>query len=442
MKIWKSTTLIFIMNSLSNTLNLKGLSLLVAGLFFFSCRQENHDLKLPGEAELPSNTIYSDTFSVDLSSVLVLDDYVTSNPYRNGASYIMTGGYQDALLGNTKVNAFSQLQLSQEYVDLSDIIIDSSYLELDYNYAYGDTNQTQTLEVYQLTSAIDASVSYFANSTEPTYSGLLGSASFKARPVTSTNIRIPISDNTFLTSIINGPKNNASFVNDVKGLAFIPVDNNGAIIRINLSSSLSRLFIYYKQSNVSKVYELNFTGKRYFTVHQDRSATGLSSLVNGYDAINSALTSNNSYIQSGTGLRTKVTFPYLDKFIAEKGNIYIHKAELVFPLSSVSGPDSTYLVKAGSDGHVTFTNSYVNTVQNDASAVNGYVFTQYATRTDNAYTFQLRAYLQSLVYNEISNHGLLLTPTKNNVEFTSGVFNNQDAVSGQVKLKIYYTSNK
>lgn len=441
MKILKSITSIFIMNSLPNTLNSKGLILLLSGLLFFSCKKDNSTLQLPGDPELPANTLYSDTFSVKLSSVLVYNDFVTTNPNKSGVQYLMVGGFQSSDFGTTLIKSYVQMKLAKQYVDLSDATIDSVFVELDYNYYFGDSTQSQTLDVYQLDQAIENDEKYYINSTEPAYSNLLGSKTFNAKPNSGENIRIPISNTAFVNSIVNGPKNNVDFLAQFYGLAFVPGGNTGIAARINLSSSLSGLFVYYKQNGENKTYTLTLKNDRYHTVAQDRSLTSLTSLVNEYDEIASESVSNKSFFQAGTGVRTKISFPYLDKLISEKGDIYIHKAELFIPAQGSNLPDSLYLIKLNTDGSVAYTSGFVSTVQNDISAVNGIVNTQYSKfyNLDLAYKFQIRSYLQGLVYGELPNNGLILTTSKNNLQFNGGYLNNQNAASDQIKLRLYYT---
>ncbi|MCU0429166.1 MAG: DUF4270 domain-containing protein [Cytophagaceae bacterium] len=428
------------MNSLPNWL-IKGLLVCSAGLIFFSCKKDNSTLKLPGESEIPANTLVSDTFSVQISSALVYSDFFTENLVRQNNAYLMVGGMQNATFGNCKLQAFVQLKLNTPFADLSGAVLDSSVLELDYDYAYGDTLQSQNLSVYALDQGFNTETTYRINSPSLSYSTLLGSKSFKATPATGTNIRIPISNSTYVNAILNGPKNNGDFVQQFKGIALVAPKDSGAVIRLNLSSSLSRLFIYYKQNGVSKTYSLTLSNERYYNLSVDRSLSPLSGLAGEYSSVPSSSASNKTYYQGITGLRTKISFPEIEKLTSKLGNIFIHKAELVIPASGSNKADSLFLVKSNANGEIIVTNGLVATIQQSERSVDDFIYTQFSPYYSNegVYKFQLGKYLQSIIYNELDNHALYLTPTKNSLEIDGGFLVDQSIPSSGIKLKIYYT---
>src|SRR6478609_1092124 len=132
-------------------------------LSLLSCHKNGGDVPSPG-ITMNANTIYVDTFSVEMSTVLI-DSLVTST-----ASRMLAGSYIDADLG--KVTASSYFQLSLNGIDVDgdghediiaagtvDPVYDSLVLVLPYSYSYGDNTQNQTFHI----NRVNQTMNYVAN---------------------------------------------------------------------------------------------------------------------------------------------------------------------------------------------------------------------------------------------------------------------------------------
>ena len=104
------------------------------------------------------NVSFTDTLTIDAHSQRV-DSVGTSRLLQN-----LLGSHYDPVFGTTTASFYTQLRLSQNDVNFgSNPVCDSIILTLDYNAFYGDSNQTQTIKVYQLDEDIFYDSTYYSN---------------------------------------------------------------------------------------------------------------------------------------------------------------------------------------------------------------------------------------------------------------------------------------
>jgi hypothetical protein len=170
----------------------------------------------------------------------------------------------------------------------------------------------------------------------------------------------------------------------------------------------------------------------------------LANLVKSGDKISSLKTNNLTYVQSGTGIVTKIDLPYLSK-LRGNNDIAVNKAELVFQggdnidlgrtlgqLSLVESDGANrplrnsyglkYFVAEGGSG--------VQTASYNASA--------------NTYSFNVTTIMQALLTGNKANMGFLLTPAvsadaSGNAKISSESVRFIPLNALKAKLKIYYS---
>jgi hypothetical protein len=389
--------------------------------------------------------------------VLISDSINTTNvsiaangnsPY---ASVMMTGAYTDPLFGKISVEAYSRLLLSTEYVELPDATADSAFLYLSYSYFYGNNWLPQTLNVYALEEDIRTDVQYFSNSAPLAHTTLLGTITFNASSDTAAQIRIKLNNtNGFLQTVLEASKNNNGFQNEIKGIVLSPGTPDGAIIRIDGNSVNTALQIYYTQYGQSNIYTLNMTSgaHKFYRVIADRSGTELSSLVNNYDSINTAsLPSRRCYIQACTGLRTRLSFPYLKNLREVFPNIAVIKGELSVAPAPGTGyypPNYTVLLMrtdetgkilknpAGSiyyvqpDDYVQYNNTAINIITLDS----------------NQYSIPVKSYIQSVLIGQVPNNKIILSPGLLYTDINRITISDNGNPSLPLKLRLYFTTIK
>lgn len=426
----------------------------ISAFFIVSCDDpDDIGLSLQEQDDI-LNAKLIDTVSVNTTTVL-LNDINTST-----VQVLLTGAYDDVNFGNIVSNAYFEILLSTENPDFgSNPICDSIKLFLDYNgYFYGDTTESQTLEVYKLTEQMDDDSSYTVNSTLNVDPTILGNtdAGFLARPNTGDSIiEISLSSAYGDEIIAASGTTNDIFVQTINGLSLRPTAGNydGAVLGF-LAASGSKVVLYYHNDAGNATYELAINGnsQRFNNIVADRSATALSGLTSEGDNISTSITSNQGYFQSGTGLVTKLTFPHLQKLSDSLGTIAINRAELIiYPVDgTINGEHDesplflTMYISDGSNAILENSEGTPQIVPNDIFTASGGVGLKEFNfdESSGTYKFRITQYVQDLIYGNQDNNGVFLVPTINSTRVSRCLFYDQQNLvnpSKAMKLLLYYT---
>lgn len=281
--------------------------------------------------------------------VLYYNSHAIEAPQIN--SY-QTGYYPYA--GDTNaVASYSLYELTQNF-GLSRLKNQSSQTGLPLPYFYASNTQ----EIY--TDNFGPQTGYLFNTSKLAYNPgtLLSTTRFRPRPRTksirinsdktvandSIVFRLPdtlgrkwynyavAKDSRFQLGTNGAPDGN--FVSFFKGLTIVPANANGAILSFN--PKYSHLRVYYKNSVNGTLVEtykefpvtLPASNPSLFNhISADRTGTPFAG-VKPFTAIPSEKTNNLSYVQAGTGLMTRIEFPYLNTFITTHPGLVINRAEL------------------------------------------------------------------------------------------------------------------
>lgn len=417
-------------------------SILFSLIILNSCKE--NELDLPGSGRNNSiNSFYTDTLTLEASTVSTYDSIISSQ-----ANVLMAGAYQDAY-GIVRHKAFTQLRLTEENKNLSAFTPDSVRLELKYTYAYGDTTNSQTLEVFKLNnSGINKDVTYYTHSGSPAFeSGALGSLSFQARPVSAGRVRIPL-NNTYGSELLNASNNNQDgFLSSIKGLAILPSTDNGSILRISINDPETRVLVYYKEGSETKTatYSINTNCARYYTTETDLSGTLFSSINAKGNELDIENSNNLGLAQCGTGIKVRVRIPYLTKLISENPNavVLLNKAELVMPVYNANDGKSTAqtfsllrgagpnVIKKYEAGVAWFVQADgVLPTFNSSAAFGNY------NQSNQEYRIYFTTYMQALLRGEIDDDGFFITPLYNVGQAERIILKGPN---GGMKLRLYFT---
>ncbi|MDR6562700.1 MULTISPECIES: DUF4270 family protein [unclassified Arcicella] len=453
--------------------------------------------------------LYTDTLTVDASTVLLdsIASYSTSN--------LLVGRLIDPTLGAVQATAYFQISNLTADTIRSNVDTagrsnvkwitypsknDSIRLILPYSFVQGDTLQNQSFKVYQLasTATLDPTTVYYNNSTgpalNPTPIGQLNNV--KIRPIRDKRViqgttgkfdslRIPITEPSFvkfLESQRDIAKTEAlvgtGFKEIVRGLALVSESNNNAAILGFASGGVQmQLYYHYKytytvrnsantsdstvtvdttKSNNFYVAITNADGTsfnaRFNKITPTRTGTTISKLTKATDILPASQTNNEAYLQSGTGVAIKVTFPSLLK-LKENKDIAINKAQLILePKGNPAGytyPSDLILVETTPANRPLRTTT---TGDGSFSFVLGEGTTaSYASRT-NEYSFNVTSSLQNILAGRKKNIGWMIAPTLFATNSTTGARGpvlgksvlNPDVTRAifdrnNIKLKVYYT---
>jgi hypothetical protein len=433
--------------------------LLLLAAVFFSC-EDPKDIGLDLQPQNQDfGVFFTDTITVVTTTVLV-DSVRTSN-----SPYLLAGRYLDSKLGPIAAKSFFQVRYGSTAYNLGDApVFDSLVLFLDYVYEYGNTGRFQNLYVHQLQDSIQRKTYY--NYDEAGYSlnpvGKKEQFAAKLSSDSLSNLTIRLNENLGQNLMGFSGQEESEFLKAFYGLALIGApDDNGAIIGINPSVSTSnagtklRLYYHNGTSTTPVFYDFYLDGRNYVNI---KNETPLAGLQNPYDAISSANTNEETFVQAGIGLMTRIEFPYIQK-LNEKGRIAINRTELeILPVegtqvNSVNFPPILTLYKSGTDKKIP-TNSptlLFDPLIKDFSRANNF---QQASQkasynaTSKSYAFSISEYINSILNEGSSVKALYLSVPSAELGLSSAsyehsvgrlVIGSNNHPNTPIKLKLYYT---
>lgn len=460
------------------------LTLLISLFIFSSCNKSNTiGLDLD-----PNNAIQGkliDTLSI--ATTTVADDPVTTyfgTGTGNPARYPL-GFLNDPALGTSTADLALSVGTPQNtsYTFGTNPTIDSAVLVLPYSTQfYGDTTSSvYTVNVYQMNKNIDNETSFLSNRNwDVDNTHIRGTYSGKIKPTTPFKINSIVAgkadtlksvapqmriklDNSFIQQNIANLStaqllNRPSFTNVFKGLYLkATATGTGGMMFFNLATDSSKLEVYYKRQNATTTTAID-TVRADFTVKTGSGPisakvahTWSTDVQAQLDAPAQQFTT--TYLQPLAGLRTKVRFPTLKKFLtAVGGRVVINKAELVIDLSSSSDavfPALSNLVLyrydiAGQRALVPDNNPITSSTSGGDPRAATQFFTYDSTKKQ--YKFILTAYLQDLLDGKTVDYGTFIAPSAPEYSIAPSIstanrsiiaaFNN---TTNRLKLNIYYT---
>lgn len=357
-------------------------------------------------------TEFTDT--VTLQAYSVIEDSI--NTTQSTADIL--GHLSDPVFGNSSAGIYAQLALSGSSVNFgTDPAIDSIILTLQLSSHYGDTNSLVGIRIHQLTEKLDETANYYQTSTvayDPTplnYS-LTG---YRIQPNTSVivdtsiynaHLRIRLSQ-SFGQYLLNHQDDlNNNFSEFLKGLYMEAVSHTGEcgyMLITSLNSALSGVTLYYHNSNeTGKRYTLAFSEKSMRFTHFDHDYNASTDNAFRQEVLQNQTSVGNDilFVQGGGGVKTRITFPYLEQTFAQFNNrVVIHRAELV--ITNVS-PLEKYLVQPAmltvqgiskSNGATRFL------PDDDYYTSTSYFGGSYDSKTGE-YRFRITKYVQQLILGE------------------------------------------
>ena len=314
---------------------------LLTCILLTSCKDEHSSI---GEDILGNlvDTEFTDTITLQAYSVLE-DTINTTNTSAN-----ILGHISDPVFGKSSAGIYTQLALSGSAVNFgSRPAIDSVILTLQLSGYYGDTNSNVGIRVHQLYEALDSETKYYQTSTvnyDPTplnysltgYSIRPNSSIVVDTNVLGAHLRIRLSDQ-FGQYLLNHQDDLNNRLKDfLKGFYIEAVShtgNEGYMLITNMTSALSGMTLYYhNDENQPQRYTLSCSENSVRFTHFDHA---YSTSVNP-DFIQEVLQGQTTlgekvlFVQGGGGVKTRITFPYLENTFAQYDNrVVIHRAELV-----------------------------------------------------------------------------------------------------------------
>lgn len=410
-------------------------ALLICFLVFSKCAKID-DISLAGVPEsLNVNSI--DTFQVELGTFL-LDPLPTA-----ATGNLLLGAYKDEFIGTTQMYSYfrlSQPTLESEFEE--NIRFDSVTMDLKYNgYFYGDTTKMLDLSLHQLNQPLEkrelpialeddeypvfvSSASLFSDQTFDYNANPLAKIRFAPKPTASTDSVTLKLDYSFGKELFDlavskdGKMTNADEFQDyLKGFLIKTNANAEAIIGFKDSIDLVLHYSYENQKNGERIsqkikFSLNEKDYQFNAVETDRSGTILNEIGHENKELNSKKTNGRTFIQSSSGIVTRLRFPTIRTSIGD-GTTIINRATLSIETDQAVGLSSPIdtLILMNANRYGTPTSLLTNLSGITASAAY-YANTNATVTSKGSYVFDITDYINSLIksssYNE--SESLILAP--------------------------------
>jgi hypothetical protein len=352
------------------------LTVLAVALFFFSCEDETSILGFKKPSKFRVNYV-----DIPLGSdVLLLDSLRTSNFSSTGeTNRLLVGRYTDDQFGEVSSTAITQFFTTNGSRTLlkEGAQFDSVSIELRFDfYNYGSRAPSiQTISVHEVEKEliIDSLNYYFNKSHTPYNPTPLGTKSFAIAPATfdelieenasdTVTINFPLNydfgkrifdsavrNRDAVTSLDTTFANVRPFVKEFKGIAIVP-QTADKLFGINPMTTETRIILHYHDATTDSLrLNLSFIGLiNYNEIIANRGSTELAGLTQYSQPFDPG---NMRYVQSGTGVTTRLDFLKFYEFVDADSNalMIVNSAELFLgtpEASSVLAPINTLSIRA------------------------------------------------------------------------------------------------
>ncbi|MDD5506945.1 MAG: DUF4270 domain-containing protein [Bacteroidales bacterium] len=420
--------------------------ILLLSSFFLSCKKDPQTLGYDLVENNPLEVVFCDTVTVVAYSEV--EDSVRTDE----TTYSLLGSLYDPVFGKTSASVFTQISLSSTNPDFgTNPQCDSLVFSLQYTGYYGDTTTVQTIRLYEITESLFLDSTYYSSHMVAYDAVELASYTFAPHPNDSVLIDTtyyephlrftmpPALGNKILTAPSTALDSISSFKEYFKGLAILPDDvatgpGMGSLLYFNFYANISRINLYYhndEKDSLSYRIALNATSNARF-VHFDhygyQQADDLfrQQILLGDTALGNSLL----YLQSTSGVKTRIEFPYLMNLVGDN-NIAINEAQLIVynqdPQSVYPPPQELALY--GTNDSTLF---YLPDQSEDADYFDG-------KYNEPRYRFRISRYIQETLLGDQSNIGLYLFTTGASINANRVVLYGTGTSGNRMKLRLIYT---
>jgi hypothetical protein len=449
---------------------------LLISLFILSACNNPDNIGLEVDPDYAVNGVLTEASAITTRTVA--EDTVNTTALKK----YPLGYMKDPVFGTTEANVALSLTLPANNQTFgTNPVLDSAVLVLKYADFYGDSLQSRyQIDVHQLQTPLNANVAYSNRSIFGFNNTVIGTKSVRVSFKDSVkvteivtgkadvqknkapHIRIPISSSFITSNFLQGtPANFAdmtAFTNFIKGL-YVTVNKSqstgsGGVMFLDLASdNISGLEIYYKSQNGTAI----DTTMLNFKIQATAIAPVASNIIHNYAGTPVETQLNNpnqqfstTYVQGLGGLRTKVSFPDLNK-LKELGSITINKADLIIDVEGGAAPFTP------SPRLILYRTDIANQRQpvpdlssSDARAVLEGVFGGFYNSTSKRYTFSLTSYVQDIVSGKLKQYDTFIAPADIAADRVTAIFpsaitagrsilGSKDNPLYKMKLNIIYT---
>ncbi|MEM6297547.1 MAG: DUF4270 family protein [Bacteroidota bacterium] len=392
------------------------------------------------------NTLFTDTMTVK-TELVTIDSVRTDN-----AATFLVGSVQDPDFGNYEAQSFFKINMgTRDSISfLSDdgeiAKIDSVVFILALDDTYGDTTQTVELGLFPLlpNQGFEDTVTYYQFNRFDSEVNPIVTLSYPEGLTDDRRLRVFL-DSSFIADNItdDGILFNEELKEDFEQFVLRTTSPETSRSILSFNRELSRLVAYYSfDGDTSSSAAVLFLNKRFTNITYDFSEGSPFPELADNQVIP---TNGRTYVQAGTGITTRVTFPNLKAFLPDV-EYRIHRAELrMLPVEGTisedfTPPASLFLFRSDEEGNIARA-SGGSELAIPFEGVSGQAASfRYNTNGQNYGDVNITQYLQRLLDEETENNGIILGPTNNESTVRRAIFQDGDPFNpNPIQLRVYYT---
>ncbi|MHA8049491.1 DUF4270 family protein [Aquirufa sp. ROCK-SH2] len=405
---------------------------------------------------------YTDTLTIKSSTVQI------DSIYTSGTNTFTLGSINHPDFGQVQSSFYTQIANADTLFAKETSVFDSIRMELVYKTFQGDLSKKHTISVHRLTDSLRLSSTYFNNSSISYDPVAITTHTFIPKPIKAKSVNgdsLKYDTLTFKMSPAFGKELLSKYADKtiagggdgfrkyLKGF-YIKSSTDDASSLLGFSTAYSRMSMYFHNPGDTIKYKTYY----YFSLSNslvpelqarfnrfDVNRTGtLAALKKVGDAVPASSSNFITYVQSGTGIATKIEFPYLNKLKGNK-NVAINKAELILePADNIDYSETLgqlSLIETNATNR-TLRNSY-GLLYYTAEGGSGAQTATFDANTKK-FTFNVTTVLQNILSGRIANNGMLITPQISSISSTGSAVVSENArfvplKALKTKLKIYYS---
>lgn len=430
---------------------IKNIALLAYAAVVVSCGDEN-DLWLDSGSLTGTNlrVIQIDTFQTNMSTFRY-DSIVNDSENR-----LLVGRYSDPLFGTVTASAYMEV-VPTVFTINDDAVFDSIVLNLPYDgYYYNDTLAIQHLKVHKLAEVItldNGADDYYNNTDFDVLPDVIGEKAFRPR-IGKDSLIVQLSDDfgqQLFDKLQNSEISSAEELRDhFKGFRLSLSDtDNAAVIGYDASSTYIRMYYSYEGSDDTGYLDFKRNDvdevKKYANhISSDRTNTPVASLNGQETELSSESAQGLTFLQSGIGITTKITFPTI-RSIREINNNEgkILKAELKMRVNPAYYSDNLYAVDSMYICIVDQNHDIISLLKDAAgNDVMAYLERENPEYNEVYITAPVSSFIEKVISDaQYLQYGLVLFPVKYNSSVSRMVINGPSG-DNQSKLKVTYAIYK
>lgn len=395
-------------------------------------------------------TLYTDTLTV--RAELFLDDSIRTDAAEN----FLVGRTDDPEFGTYSAESYLKINMGSRdsliFVNNEGLIpsIDSIVLVLALENTQGDTTKPIELGLFPL---LQAERNAFLDTLNYYQFNSFGAESTPIETVTYPNeltedrtLRMLLDTNIIAANLKDGILFDEDLKEDFESFLLAPTNPEATDVILGFNGGRSRMVAYYSYPGDSTSTNVTFfLNKRFSHTEYDFDANSPLQVLGEQGRVSTTQTNNRIYLQAGTGIVARLTFPYLEQF-AQEEEFRVHRAELRLPTVTTSisedyqPPTSVFFFESDLEGDFRTSDTGGEIPVPFEGLPAQALFIRYNANGQNYSDANMTTYLQRILDGQEDNNGVILNVSGNDASLNRVIFQDPSAMNSQpLKLRLFYT---